>query len=135
MVRGDWLAQGARRVAWTIESRCRLVGTSLTAHSTPCDRCSLRRGIEWLLLAQPPPVRLRPISILNRLSAQLRRLRRQSATTASRRNQPSGEYLVVPVPQGREGTLTPIIASRVTNFASRSSSHPSVPAGRRGNTR
>ena len=42
---------------------------------------------------------------------------------------------VVPVPQRRGGTLTPIIASRVTNFASRSSSHSSVPAGRRGNTR
>src|SRR4029077_16492762 len=52
-----------------------------------------------------------------------------------RRNQPSGHYLAIPVPQGRGGTLTPIIASRVTNFASRSSSHPSVPAGRRGNTR
>jgi hypothetical protein len=40
-----------------------------------------------------------------------------------------------PAPQGLRGTLTPIIASRVTSSASRSSSHPSVPAGRCGGTR
>ena len=100
-------------------------------------RSSLFRARNGTAAVARTPV-LPEATLIGSLSAQLRRPRPRSATSAILKGfgrRPFRPYLVVPVPQGCGGTLTPIIASRVTNFASRSSSHPSVPAGRRGNTR